>query len=98
MRADVVDLSHWDDVQDGFAGTVRMGVLGVINKVTEGSGYVDPSFGWRRGQRRTLACATVHIISFAPVIRLHRQGSSLSTSATRQGYASPSTTRTPTSP
>ena len=38
MRADVIDLSHWDDVQDGFAGTVKMGVLGVINKVTEGLG------------------------------------------------------------
>jgi GH25 family lysozyme M1 (1,4-beta-N-acetylmuramidase) len=49
MRADVIDLSHWDDVQDGFSGTVQMGVLGVINKVTEGLGNVDPSFAWRRG-------------------------------------------------
>src|SRR5215813_13723106 len=48
MRADVIDLSHWDNVTDGFAGTVRMGVLGVINKATEGLAYTDPSFGWRR--------------------------------------------------
>jgi GH25 family lysozyme M1 (1,4-beta-N-acetylmuramidase) len=49
MRADVVDTSHYDDVQDGFAGTKAMGILGVINKLTEGVGYVDPSFNWRRG-------------------------------------------------
>lgn len=48
QRADVIDLSHWDDVTDAFAGTKRMGVLGVINKVTEARNYVDPSFNWRR--------------------------------------------------
>jgi lysozyme len=44
----VVDLSHWDDVQDKFAGAVQFGIWGVINKVTEGAGGVDASFGWRR--------------------------------------------------
>jgi lysozyme len=44
----VVDLSHWDDVQDKFAGLVRFGGWGVINKVTEGTASIDASFGWRR--------------------------------------------------
>lgn len=44
----VVDLSHYDNVQDAFAGAVRFGIWGVINKVTEGFGSVDASFDWRR--------------------------------------------------
>ncbi len=44
-----IDLSHWDDVQDGFAGAVRAGIWGIINKCTEGVGSVDKSFEWRIG-------------------------------------------------
>lgn len=44
----VVDLSHYDDVQDKFTGAVAFGIWGVINKVTEGTGSVDASFNWRR--------------------------------------------------
>lgn len=44
----VVDLSHWDDVQDKFAGAVKFGIWGVINKVTESVGNHDKSFDWRR--------------------------------------------------
>ena len=44
----VVDLSHWDDVQDGLAGAKAFGIRGVINKVTEGLGGEDHSFSWRR--------------------------------------------------
>lgn len=44
----VVDLSHWDDVQDAFAGAVGAGIWGVINKVTESVGSHDKSFEWRR--------------------------------------------------
>lgn len=44
----VVDLSHYDNVTDKFAGAVQFGIWGVINKVTEGTGAVDASFGWRR--------------------------------------------------
>lgn len=44
----VVDLSHYDDVQDGFAGAVEMGIRGVINKVTEDYSSHDHSFEWRR--------------------------------------------------
>ncbi len=44
----VIDLSHWDDVEDGFAGAVRAGIWGVINKASEGYGSRDMSFEWRR--------------------------------------------------
>lgn len=43
----VVDLSHYDDVQDGFAGAVKFGVRGIINKLTEGVGCLDHSAFWR---------------------------------------------------
>lgn len=44
----VIDLSHYDDVQDGFAGAVRAGIWGCINKASEAYGYKDASFDWRR--------------------------------------------------
>src|SRR5215471_11719507 len=44
----VVDLSHYDDVQDKFAGAVAFGIRGVINKITESMAVVDHSFNWRR--------------------------------------------------
>lgn len=44
-----VDLSHYDDVQDKFAGAARMGIRGVINKLTEGVGNLDHSAFWRIG-------------------------------------------------
>lgn len=44
-----VDLSHYDDVQDKFAGAVQFGIRGVINKLTEGVGNLDHSAGWRIG-------------------------------------------------
>src|SRR5882757_5299544 len=44
----VVDLSHWDDVQDKFAGAVKFGIWGVINKTTQYVGNHDKSFDWRR--------------------------------------------------
>lgn len=43
----VVDLSHYDDVQDKFAGAERFGIWGVINKLSEGTAVRDHSFGWR---------------------------------------------------
>jgi lysozyme len=45
----IVDLSHYDDVQDRFAGAVKFGIRGVINKLTEGVGNLDHSAGWRIG-------------------------------------------------
>lgn len=44
----VVDLSHYDNVVDGFKSAYTFGIRGVINKVTEGPGMVDKSFDWRR--------------------------------------------------
>lgn len=52
----VIDLSHYDNVGPtpgtstlgGFKKAYDFGIRGVINKVTEGPGVVDKSFGWRR--------------------------------------------------
>lgn len=43
-----IDLSHYDNVEDGFTGAVKFGIRGVINKLTEGVGCLDKSFAWRR--------------------------------------------------
>lgn len=48
IKPRVVDLSHYDNVTDRFAGFVQFGGWGVINKVTEGTGATDASFNWRR--------------------------------------------------
>lgn len=50
----VIDLSHYENVQDKFAGAKAFGIWGVINKVTEGRGVQDHSFGWRRGPARDM--------------------------------------------
>jgi len=47
----IVDLSRFDDVQDWDA-VKRFGILGVINKATEGPGLPDPTFAERRGSAR----------------------------------------------
>jgi len=43
----IVDLSHFDDVQDWNA-VKKFGILGVINKATEGLGMIDKTFSIRR--------------------------------------------------
>ena len=43
----IVDLSHFDDVQDWNA-VKGFGILGVINKATEGLGMTDKTFAIRR--------------------------------------------------
>jgi lysozyme len=43
----IVDLSHFDDVQDWDA-VVNFGILGIINKATEGLGMIDKTFAIRR--------------------------------------------------
>jgi lysozyme len=43
----IVDLSHFDDVEDWNA-VKGFGILGVINKATEGPGMVDKTFAIRR--------------------------------------------------
>src|SRR5262249_6596272 len=47
----IVDLSHFDDVQDWDA-VKAFGILGVINKATEGPGLVDRTYAIRRGRPR----------------------------------------------
>jgi lysozyme len=44
----IVDISHFDDVQD-WDKVKQFGILGVINKATEGPGMVDTTFAIRRG-------------------------------------------------
>lgn len=39
----VVDLSHWDPAED-YAQVKREGIVGVIYKATEGTGYTDPTY------------------------------------------------------
>ena len=39
----VVDLSHWDPAQD-YAAVKKAGIVGVIYKATEGTGYTDPTY------------------------------------------------------
>jgi len=43
----IVDLSHFDDVQDWDA-VKEFGILGVINKATEGPGMIDKTYAIRR--------------------------------------------------
>lgn len=39
----VVDLSHWDPAED-YSAVKNDGIVGVIYKATEGSGYTDPTY------------------------------------------------------
>lgn len=39
----VVDLSHWDPAED-YRAVKEDGIVGVIYKATEGSGYTDPTY------------------------------------------------------
>jgi GH25 family lysozyme M1 (1,4-beta-N-acetylmuramidase) len=68
----IVDLSHFDDVQDW--DLVRsFGILGVINKATEGPGMTDKTFAIRRKPAVIATSCTAPIISYAPEIRSRRQ-------------------------
>lgn len=52
MRADVIDISHYQQVTDGFAGAKAMGIVGVIAKATEGHSLNDAAFETHRGMAR----------------------------------------------
>lgn len=43
IRPMVVDLSHWDPAHD-YGAVKRDGIVGVIYKATEGTGYTDPTY------------------------------------------------------
>lgn len=47
MTPNVIDLYHGDTVND-FAAMKAAGILGVIHKCTQGSGYADPAYATRR--------------------------------------------------
>lgn len=49
MRTDVIDISHWQKGTINWGQLKASGVLGVINKATEGTGNVDNSYAGRRG-------------------------------------------------
>jgi len=43
MKLQVVDLSHWDPASD-YEAVAAAGVIGVIYKSTQGTGYTDPTY------------------------------------------------------
>ena len=43
----IVDLSHWNE-NVNFKLAKEDGILGVIHKATQGSGYVDPTYAERK--------------------------------------------------
>src|SRR5215471_16945630 len=43
----ILDLSHFDDVRDWDAAKT-FGILGIINKATEGPGLIDKTYATRR--------------------------------------------------
>lgn len=47
MTPNVIDISHHNTVND-FAALKAAGILGVIHKCTQGSGYADPLYADRR--------------------------------------------------
>ena len=63
LTPNVVDLSHYDNVTDWDA-VKAFGILGVINKATEGPGMVDKTFAIRRGPcaQRDILYAAYHFM------------------------------------
>jgi GH25 family lysozyme M1 (1,4-beta-N-acetylmuramidase) len=59
----IVDLSHFDDVQDWDA-VKAFDILGVINKATEGKGLIDTTYKIRRepAQRRGILYGAYHFL------------------------------------
>ena len=45
----VIDISHWNPVED-LAKTKAAGIVGVIHKATEGTGYADDEYDWRKNE------------------------------------------------
>jgi len=43
----VIDISHHNTVED-FAAVKRAGIIGVVHKATESTGYVDPNYEYRK--------------------------------------------------
>lgn len=64
MRADVIDISHYQTVTDDFAGAKAMGIVGVIAKATEGHSMVDIAFkgNQARAKRAGLLFGAYHFL------------------------------------
>lgn len=63
LTPNVVDTSHYDDVTD-WDLVKKFGILGVINKATEGPGMTDKTFAIRRGPaaKRGILYAGYHFL------------------------------------
>lgn len=64
MKPSVIDISHWQTVDPGFEGARDAGIVGVIHKLTEGTGYIDPTVEARAflADRAELAFGVYHFI------------------------------------
>jgi GH25 family lysozyme M1 (1,4-beta-N-acetylmuramidase) len=40
----VIDISHYENVSQDFVTTAKAGIVAVILKATQGTGFVDPTF------------------------------------------------------
>jgi len=49
----VIDISHYETVSQDFAATAAAGIVAVILKATQGSGFIDPTFLPRVAEART---------------------------------------------
>jgi lysozyme len=56
-----IDISHWQDYPD-FEAVAASGVVAMIHKATEGTGYIDPNRGEniRNAMDAGIACCTFH--------------------------------------
>jgi lysozyme len=54
VMSDVVfDISHYENVSQDFVNTAKAGIIAVILKATQGTGFVDPTFLERVGEARS---------------------------------------------
>src|SRR5215831_8406948 len=63
QRLDIIDVSHYNPVSS-WQSVKQSGVVGVIFKATEGTGYQDPTLksGFAAALDAGLACCTYHFI------------------------------------
>ena len=66
INPEIVDLSHYDDVKDAFAGAVKFGIRGVINKLTAGIGFATRARLGASGRRLRPGCISASIILSGP--------------------------------
>jgi len=64
MTVKCIDISHWQDFPD-FEEVASAGVIAMIHKATEGTGYTDPNRATNisNAMKAGIACATYHWLS-----------------------------------